>query len=223
MATTKGFPVGAQWVNAFTASGLSIGTPVRIQNLTGGVMHYCLGATAPSGEDAPFYPAIPAYSFVDLPSSNSSASNTIWLIQQGGAGAASVTPAAAPIFQTCDSANAKAGNLFKFSARVASVAVAGTMRFGVQTGALPLTIKARYMSYLGSNEVIYRAYEGSVYTGGTVVTPLNQGRLATRLPGFSVVLNPTVTAIGTQYLPDFSTMAAGALAVSRLGTEVAGS
>ena len=31
MATTKGFPVGAQWVNAFTASGLAVGTPVRIQ------------------------------------------------------------------------------------------------------------------------------------------------------------------------------------------------
>lgn len=58
MATTKGFPVGAQWVNAFTASGLSVGTPVRIQNLT------------------------------------------------GGAGVASVTPTAAPIFQTYDSANA---------------------------------------------------------------------------------------------------------------------
>ena len=223
MATTKGFPVGAQWVNAFTASGLSVGTPVRIQNLTGGVMHYYIGATAPAGEDATLYPALDGYSLVDLPFSNSSASNTIWLIQQGGQGVACVTQSSAPIYQTYDSANAKAGNLFKFSARVASVAAAGTMRFGVQTGALPLTIKARYMAYLGSNEVIYRAYDGSVYTGGTVVTPLNQGRLATRLPGFSVVLNPTVTAIGTQYLPDFSTMAAGAPSASRLGTEVVGS
>ena len=222
MATTKGFPVGAQWVNAFTASGLSVGTPVRIQNLTGGVMHYYIGATAPAGEDAALYPALDGYSLVDLPFSNSNTANTIWLIQQGGQGVACVTQSSAPIYQTYDSANAKTGNLFKFSARVASVAVAGTMRLGVQTGSMPMTIKARYMSYLGSNEVIYRAYEDSAYTGGSVVTPLNQGRIATRLPGFSVVLNPTVTTIGTQYLPDFSTLASGAPGNSRLGTEVVG-
>ena len=195
MATTKGFPVGAQWVNAFTASGLSVGTPVRIQNLTGGVMHYCIGATAPNGEDAALYPALDGYSLVDLPFSNSGAANTIWLIQQGGQGVASVTPTAAPIYQTFDSANAKTGNLFKFSAYAATVTAGTPFRLGVQTGALPLTIKARFLSFIGSTEVIYRAYEDSVYTGGTPVTTYNQGRLAFRAAGFTVVQAPTVTTL----------------------------
>jgi len=218
------------WQNAFTLAGLFSGSPIEIENIGNEFVRYVINVADPSSSIRAQQKILAPLEKVVLPFGL----NYVWLSSEhpviSGHVFISKPSTQNNIFQNYQEANTKTGNSFKFSARrttgVASgtgIALANNFYFGVHTGDLPVTIKSRALSFSGSTHMVYSAYEDSVYTGGTSVTPMNQGRLAVRDPLFSVVTDPTITSLGTQYLPDFSVISSGGtLPQSRLGTEALG-
>ena len=98
------------------------------------------------------------------------------------------------------------------------IAALGTARIGFKTGKYPVYIFDRSLSYTGSSRLIYSAFMDSVYTGGTVVTPLNANHEYPRASTVSVVIDPTVSQQGTLYLGPRATYASGS-GSSRLGND----
>ncbi|UNY40353.1 hypothetical protein KLEP7_gp196 [Pseudaeromonas phage vB_PpeM_ KLEP7] len=208
------------WVSAFTLAGLLSGSPLEIENIGTEEIRYIYNVASPTLADKVNSKVIYQGQRIVLPFGL----NYVWVIGAEKDSRVNISKPSTEqnIFQNYQEANTKLGYSFKFSVRTTNLAANSNYDIGVQTGSFPLTIKARSMAFLGATELIYSAHEGSTYTGGTVVTPMNQGRLAVRAPLFSVQAGVTTTALGTQYLPNFSTLAAGSNAASRLGTEIIG-
>lgn len=225
MAAVGQFITADTWVSAFTLAGLLSGSPVEIENIGREELRYIVNIASPTLSDKVNAKILSVKEKVILPFGLS----YIWLIGDFDGTRINIAKHITEnnIFQNYQEANTKTGNAFKFSTRKtgitsgATAALVNNLYFGVTTGAFPLTIKARYLSALGTSEVVYSAYEDSVFTGGSTITPLNQGRLATRLPLFSVVQDPVITSLGVQYLPDFSLLSSGNT-ISRLGTDSIG-
>lgn len=219
----KAIPIpDALWVDAFAISGILSGSPIEIQNIGNSPIRYSISAspTPPLLSDENSYNILRIHEKLDLPYGL----DYVWLIGSNNGSIASINKSvtATSITQSYLESNTKLGNAFKFSARKINVAAGAQLDFGIETGAYPVIVKARYLNQLGSTEVTYSAFEDSVYTGGTAVQTRNQSRITPRASLFSVVLDPTVTNIGTQYLPDFSILASGTNASSRLGTDAVG-
>ena len=208
------------WLDAFALAGLLSGSPLEIENIGTEEIRFTYNVATPTLADKVNSKILYEGQRIVLPFGLS----YVWIIGAERDSRVNISKPSTQnnIFQNYQEANTKLGHAFKFSVRTTNLAANSNYDIGVQTGAFPLTIKARSMAFLGSTELIYSAHEGSTYTGGTVVTPMNQGRLAVRAPLFSVQAGVTTTALGTQYLPNFSTLAAGNNASSRLGTEVVG-
>ena len=208
------------WLDAFTLAGLLIGSPLEIENIGTEEIRFTYNVASPTLADKVNSKILYEGQRIVLPFGL----NYVWIIGAERDSRVNISKPSTQnnIFQNYQEANTKLGHAFKFSVRATNLVAGSNYDIGVQTGASPLTIKARSMAFLGSTELIYSAHEGSTYTGGTVVTPMNQGRLAVRAPLFSVQAGVTTTDLGTQYLPNFSTLAAGNNASSRLGTEVVG-
>jgi hypothetical protein len=201
-------------------AGLLNGSPIEIENIGGEELRYVVNVASPTLADKTNAKIINSKEKVVIPFGLT----YVWLIgdYSGTRVVVSKHVTQNNINQSYQEANTKIGNSFKFSVRTPALAAGSNYDIGVQTGAYPLTIKARSMSFLGASELIYSAHEGSVYTGGTSVPTMNQGRHAARASLFTVSGGVTTTSLGTQYLPNFSTMAAGSNAASRLGTETVG-
>lgn len=208
------------WVDAFTIANLLSGSPLEIENIGTEEIRFIFGVASPTLSDKINAKIIYEGQKVVLPFGL----NYVWIIgaEKGSRVNISKPSTQNNIFQNYQEANTKLGHAFKFSVRTTNLAAGNNYDIGVQTGAFPLTIKARSLSFLGATELIYSAYEDSSYTGGTNVFIGNQGRLAVRAPSFNVQQGVTTTVLGTQYLPNFSTLAAGTNAASRLGTEIVG-
>lgn len=97
------------------------------------------------------------------------------------------------IVQNYTEANVKNGLQYYMRLHNASVAVAGVLNLRFQTGAKPVTIKAREVSFSATNTVEYVAQEGGTYTGGTAVAVENENRIN---PVPSTVLLSTGGTIG---------------------------
>ena len=208
------------WLDAFVVSGLLTGSPLEIENIGTEEIRFIYNVASPTLADKVNSKVIYEGQKVVLPFGLT----YVWIIgaEKGSRVNISKPSTEQNIFQNYQEANTKLGYSFKFSVRTTNLAAGNNYDIGVQTGAFPLTIKARSLSFLGATELIYSAYEDSSYTGGTNVFIGNQGRLAVRAPSFNVQQGVTTTALGTQYLPNFSTLAAGTNAASRLGTEIVG-
>lgn len=208
------------WTDAFAIANLLSGSPLEIENIGTEDIRFTYNVASPTLNDKVNSKILYEGQRIVLPFSLS----YVWIIGAERDSRVNISKPSTQnnIFQNYQEANTKLGHAFKFSVRTTNLVAGSNYDIGVQTGAFPLTIKARSMAFLGSTELIYSAHEDSTYTGGTAVTPMNQGRLAVRAPLFSVQAGVTTTDIGTQYLPNFSTLAAGNNASSRLGTEVVG-
>lgn len=208
------------WTDAFAIANLLSGSPIEIENIGTEEIRFIYNVATPTLADKVNSKILYEGQRIVLPFGLT----YVWIIGAERDSRVNISKPSTQnnIFQNYQEANTKLGHAFKFSVRTTNLVAGSNYDIGVQTGAFPLTIKARSMAFLGSTELIYSAHEGSTYTGGTVVTPMNQGRLAVRAPLFSVQAGVTTTTLGTQYLPNFSTLAAGNNASSRLGTEVVG-
>ena len=208
------------WTDAFAIANLLSGSPLEIENIGTEEIRFTYNVASPTLADKVNSKVLYEGQRIVLPFGL----NYVWIIGAERDSRVNISKPSTQnnTFQNYQEANTKLGHAFKFSVRTTNLVAGSNYDIGVQTGAFPLTIKARSMAFLGSTELIYSAHEGSTYTGGTAVTPMNQGRLAVRTPLFSVQAGVTTTALGTQYLPNFSTLAAGNNASSRLGTEVVG-
>ena len=208
------------WLDAFVVSGLLTGSPLEIENIGTEEIRFIYNVASPTLADKVNSKVIYEGQKVVLPFGLT----YVWIIgaEQGSRVNISKPSTQNNIFQNSQQANTELGYSFKFSVRTTNLVAGSNYDIGVQTGSFPLTIKARSMAFLGATELIYSAHEGSTYTGGTNVFIGNQGRLSIRSPLFSVQQGVTTTALGTQYLPNFSTLAAGSNASSRLGTEIVG-
>ena len=208
------------WLDAFVVGGLLTGSPLEIENIGTEEIRFIYNVASPTLADKVNSKVIYEGQKVVLPFGLT----YVWIIgaEQGSRVNISKPSTQNNIFQGYQEANTKMGHAFKFSIRATNIAAGANYDIGVQTGQFPLTIKSRSLSFLGANELIYSAHEGSTYSGGTAVFIGNQGRLSNRSPYFSVSQGVTTTDVGTQYLPNFSTLAAGTNAASRLGTEVVG-
>lgn len=99
----------------------------------------------------------------------------------------------AVIVQSYTEANVKNGLQYYMRLHAASVAVAGVLNLRFQTGAKPVIIKAREVSFNATNIVEYVAQEGGTYTGGSAVSVENENRVN---PVPSTVLLSTGGTIG---------------------------
>lgn len=97
------------------------------------------------------------------------------------------------IVQNYTEANVKNGLQYYMRLHAASVAVNGVLNLRFQTGAKPVIIKAREVSFSATNTVEYVAQEGGTYTGGTAVAVENENRIN---PVPSTVLLSTGGTIG---------------------------
>lgn len=225
MAAVGQFITADTWVSAFTLAGLLSGSPIEIENIGREELRYMVNVASPALTDKVNAKIIGTQEKVVLPFGL----NYLWIIGDFDGTRVNISKplTQSNIFQNYQEANTKTGNSFKFSTRKtgvtsgATVALVNNLYFGVTTGDLPLTIKARYLSALGTSEVVYNAYEDSVFTGGSPILPMNQGRVNVREPLFTVVQDPTITSLGVQYLPNFSLLSSGNT-ISRLGTDSLG-
>lgn len=97
------------------------------------------------------------------------------------------------VVQNHTEANVKNGLQYYMRLHNASVAVNGVLNLRFQTGAKPVIIKSREVSFNATNTVEYVAQEGGTYTGGTAVTVENENRIN---PVASTVLLSTGGTIG---------------------------
>lgn len=97
------------------------------------------------------------------------------------------------IVQNYTEANVKNGLQYYMRVHAPTVAVAGVLNLRFQTGAKPVIIKAREVSFNATNIVEYVAQEGGTYTGGTAVAVENENRIN---PVASTVLLSTGGTIG---------------------------
>lgn len=81
------------------------------------------------------------------------------------------------IVQNYTEANVKNGLQYYMRLHAPTVAVAGVLNLRFQTGAKPVIIKAREVSFSATNTVEYVAQEGGTYTGGTAVSVENENRI----------------------------------------------
>lgn len=220
MSAVGQFITADTWVSAFTLAGLLSGSPIEIENIGREELRYIVNVASPILSDKVNAKILSVKEKVILPFGL----NYIWLIGDFDGTRVNVSKPTTEnnIHQSYQEANTKTGNSFKFSIRTTNLAANSSYDIGVQTGNMPLTIKARSLAFTGATEIIYSAHENSVYTGGTPVVTMNQGRHAVRNSLFSVQAGVTTTSLGTQYLPSFSSLAAGTNAASRLGTEIVG-
>lgn len=115
---------------------------------------------------------------------------------------------------------AKEGQQFEVSNRFATVAANnGSVTIGFTTGSKPVVIRGRYITGLGVTELQYKAAHTAAFTGGTTI-PTDNLRIGGKTSLTSVVVNPTVTSQGTEYLRPYSILSAGANAASRIGTDL---
>lgn len=213
------------WLDAFALAGLLIGSPLEIENIGTEEIRFTYNVASPTLADKVNSKVLYEGQKIVLPFGLS----YVWIIGAERDSRVNISKPSTQnnIFQNYQEANTKIGNAFKFSGRKtgvtsgATLALANNLYLGISTGQFPLTIKSRFISATGSTEVVYNAYEDSVYTGGSPVFVGNQGRLSVRAPFFTVVQDPTITSIGNQYLPNFSVLTAVA-ASSRLGTDSLG-
>lgn len=208
------------WLDAFVVSGLLTGSPLEIENIGTEEIRFIYNVASPTLANKVNSKVIYEGQKVVLPFGLT----YVWIIGAEKDSRVNISKPSTEqnIFQNYQEANTKLGYAFKFSVRTTNLAANTNYDIGIQTGAMPLTIKARSLAFLGATELIYSAHEDSTYSGGTAVFIGNQGRLAVRAPLFTVTQGVTTTALGTQYLPNFSTLAAGSNAASRLGTEIVG-
>ena len=220
MAATGEIITADTWVSAFTLANLLSGSPLEIENIGQEELRYVVNIASPTLSDKVNAKIISVKEKVVLPFGL----NYVWVIGDYGVTRVNVGKPTTEhnIFQSYQEANTKVGNSFKFSICTTNLAANTNYDLGVQTGSMPVTVTARILNFSGATELIYSAYEDSVYTGGTAVSTMNQGRHVARSSLFSVSAGVTTTTLGTQYLPFFSTLAAGANTASRLGTEVVG-
>ena len=208
------------WLDAFALAGLLSGSPLEIENIGTEEIRFTYNVATPTLADKVNSKILYEGQRIVLPFGLS----YVWIIGAERDSRVNISKPSTQnnIFQNYQEANTKLGHAFKFSVRTTNLAANSNYDIGVQTGAFPLTIKARIISSSGSTELVYSAFEDSVYTGGTPVTVMNQGRLSVMAPYFSVSQGVTTTTIGTQYLPDFSILSSGVNTQSRLGTETSG-
>ena len=83
----------------------------------------------------------------------------------------------AVIVQNYTEANVKNGLQYYMRLHAPTVAVAGVLNLRFQTGAKPVIIKAREVSFNATNIVEYVAQEGGTYTGGSAVSVENENRI----------------------------------------------
>ena len=208
------------WTDAFAIANLLSGSPLEIENIGTEEIRFTYNVATPTLADKVNSKILYEGQRIVLPFGL----NYVWIIGAERDSRVNISKPSTQnnIFQNYQEANTKLGHAFKFSVRTTNLAANSNYDIGVQTGAFPLTIKARIISSSGSTELVYSAFEDSVYTGGTPVTVMNQGRLSVMAPYFSVSQGVTTTTIGTQYLPDFSILSSGVNTQSRLGTETSG-
>lgn len=81
------------------------------------------------------------------------------------------------VVQNYTEANVKNGLQYYMRLTNASVAVGGVLNLRFQTGAKPVIIKSREVSFNATNTVEYVTQEGGTYTGGTAVSVENENRI----------------------------------------------
>ena len=84
----------------------------------------------------------------------------------------------AVVFQNYTEANVKNGLQFYVRHEWTGVAVAATVNLRFTTGAKPVIIKSREVTFNGSAKLTYSAFEGTSATGGTAITVRNENMIA---------------------------------------------
>lgn len=128
----------------------------------------------------------------------------------------------AVVFQNYTEANVKNGLQYFLRELFTGVAVGSTVTVKFQTGAKPVIIKSREVSFSGSSRVDYQAIEGGTYTGGTAVAIRNENLIAP-VPT-TVSVTHTGTASGGTVYREKTIFGSGATTGggSRIGTDSLG-
>lgn len=128
----------------------------------------------------------------------------------------------AVVFQNYTEANVKNGVQYYCRAFFTGVAVAATANFSFQTGAKPVVIKSREVSFDGSSRVDYVALEGGTATGGATVDIGNENRIGPVTT--TVTLKQGVTLSGGVAFRTKTIFGSGSTSGggSRVGTDVLG-
>ena len=100
------------------------------------------------------------------------------------------------------------GQFFSAGEIAQSIASAGTLTYGIQTGSKTVHITPAYIS-TSADKMTFQVYEDSTYTGGTAVTAINRNRNFTNAPTMTGVKAPTVTVNGTLISQDYLAGATG--------------
>lgn len=129
----------------------------------------------------------------------------------------------AVVFQNYTEANVKNGLQYFLRHLFTNVAVGATVTVKFQTGAKPVIIKSREVSFSGSSRVDYQALEGGTYTGGTAVSIRNENLVSPVPTTVSVTHSGTIGAAGTVFR-DKTIFGSGSTSGggSRIGTDVLG-
>lgn len=102
------------------------------------------------------------------------------------------------VIQNYIEANVKNGLQFYLRALYENVTVGSTVYLKFQTGAKPVVIKSREVSFIGASKLDYVAVEGGSYTGGTPFTPGNENRINPVATTVTLALGGTGTP-GTEF------------------------
>lgn len=128
----------------------------------------------------------------------------------------------AVVVQNYIEANVKRGLQFYLRHLFPAVAVGATASLKFQTGAKPIVIKSREVTFNGSSRIDYQAVEGGTYTGGTAIVVGNENLI--NPVATTVIAAHSGTPAGGSSFRDKTIFGAGATTGggSRLGTDVLG-
>lgn len=221
MPTIKSnFITGDAWVEAYTLSSLSAGLGLTIQNTGVHYLRYSINTPTPLVSEKHLYPSLSPFEKINLPHGTIS----VYLIGAEEVGTyVNINKANVEFNVSQDKLESDTKNGYQYVVAQAfpSIASGASAYIGVTTGPSPIVIRNRAILQLGSDILTYRAAEGSAFTGGTPIIPLNQNRNSSRTATTTFVHTPSDITEGTIYLPKQYLLSSGTNAASRTGSDLA--
>jgi hypothetical protein len=95
-------------------------------------------------------------------------------------------------------ANVKNGVQYEVASYNAALAASGNVRTIFVTGAKPVAVKARLVSFDGAG-IEARVYKGATYTGGTAVPYFNLSDINPVVGTVQLIAGATISAVGTEF------------------------